>query len=95
VAPGALSVALDHARDEERARAGREATVTEAAGHLRRSPEGSKRDSKPPKCRRLPALEEQRHDGDEDTGTIADTVGHDDCDWRPTLPGAVTPSGRA
>lgn len=58
--------------------------MTELAGHLRRSPEGSKRDCKPPKCRRLPALEEQRHDGDEDTGTIADTVGHDDCDYERT-----------
>jgi hypothetical protein len=27
------------------------------------------------KCRRLPALEKQRHDGDEDTGTIAESVG--------------------
>jgi hypothetical protein len=55
--------------------------VTELTGHPRRSPEGSKRGCKPRKCRRLPALEEQRHDGDEDTGTSADTVGHDDCDY--------------
>ena len=40
--------ALDHACAEDRARAGEEATVTKLAGHLRRSPEGSKRDCKPP-----------------------------------------------
>jgi RNA polymerase sigma-B factor len=90
-----LCVALERARDQVHAATGREATVADLAGRLRRSPEEVEEALLAANCRRLRSLDTPAEDGDEAVGTVGDGVGKDDAGYaqaeaRITIAGLVS-----
>jgi RNA polymerase sigma-B factor len=76
-----LCAALSRARAQVHAATGREATVTDLADRLDRSPVEIEEAMLAASCRRVLSLETPTQDGDENPGTIGDDIGDDDAGY--------------